>query len=263
MATIVQSPGQAMRELRESLRLSLRDVEKASLIVADNLGNPECVIVPSRLSDIESKGVAPSIQRICALALIYSVPITKLLSLYGMDMERGSSALVGKLPFGGAHNGTTAIIESHSLVSVDLPVLEPAFPLKQTASIKRFIEEWGTVPVAHLRHLANSDHIYVHIGTEDMMMYPLLRPGAFVQVDKKQRRISASGWTNDYDRPIYLVELRDGYACCWCSQPRRDQLILQPHPHSPVAPRVLRHPEDGEVVGTVIGIAMRLGPTSL
>jgi len=258
MALAIQIPGHAMRELRESLHLSLRDVERASAIVAEQLETPECVIVPSRLSDIESKGVVPSIHRLCALALIYSVPITTLLSIYGLDVDRQSVALVGKLPLGAGRNGKTSLIQSGSLAHVELPVLERAFPMHATATIKRFIEEWGNVPLAHLRHLANEDHIYVHVGTDDMTMYPLLRPGAFVQVDRKQRRVALSGWSSDYDRPIYLVELRDGYVCCWCDQPRKDQLIVQPHPHAGVAPRVLKYPEECEVMGTVIGIAMRL-----
>jgi hypothetical protein len=128
----------------------------------------------------------------------------------------------------------------------------------ETSPIKRFIEDWGVVPIARLKHLASKDFIYAHIGTEDRMMYPLLRPGSFVQVDGRLRRLKQSGWMSDYDRPIYLLETRIGYACCWCSQPRKDQLILQPHSLSRVAPRVLRYPDDVEIMGTVVGIAMRL-----
>jgi hypothetical protein len=35
--------------------------------------------------------------------------------------------------------------------------------------------------------------------------------------------------------------------------------VLQPHPLSPVAVRVLRHPQEAEVVGQVVGIALKLG----
>jgi transcriptional regulator with XRE-family HTH domain len=254
--TIVQSPGQLLRELRESLHLSLRDVERASYVIAEHLQSHEFVIVLSRLSDIESKGVTPSIQRLCSLAWIYRVPIDKVLAFYGIDFDRESFALIGKLPLSGTEK--TCVLESEMPEKIELPMLEPAFTLTDTSPIKRFIEDWGVLPVAHLKHLASEGYLYVHIGTEDRMMYPLLRPGSFVQVDQSLRKVRLSGWSSDYDRPIYLVETREGYACCWCSQPRRDQLILQPHPHSTVGPRVLRHPQEAEVVGTVVGIAMRL-----
>jgi hypothetical protein len=39
---------------------------------------------------------------------------------------------------------------------------------------------------------------------------------------------------------------------------RRDEIILQPHPLSPVAVRILRHPQDAEVLGQVVGVAMKL-----
>jgi transcriptional regulator with XRE-family HTH domain len=257
--TAVQSPGQLLRELRESLHLSLRDVERASYTVAEHFKNQEFILVLSRLSDIESKGVTPSIHRLCSLAFIYGLPIERMLAFYGIDFQREARGLIGKLPIAGTHNDETGIISSNTPATIEIPYFEQGFHLRETSLIKRFIEEWGTVPISHVRHLAGEDFLYAHIGDDDRMMYPLLRPGAFVQVDQRLRRVKASGWTNDYDRPIYFVETREGYACCWCSQPRKDQLILQPHSHSPVSPRVLRHPEDAEVIGTVVGIAMRLG----
>jgi hypothetical protein len=40
---------------------------------------------------------------------------------------------------------------------------------------------------------------------------------------------------------------------------RRGEIILQSHPLSPVPARILKHPQDAEVVGQVVGVAMRLG----
>jgi hypothetical protein len=37
-----------------------------------------------------------------------------------------------------------------------------------------------------------------------------------------------------------------------------ESLVLQPHPLSPQAVRILRHPQEAEVIGQVIGVAMRL-----
>ena len=89
-------------------------------------------------------------------------------------------------------------------------------------------------------------------------MYPLLPPGAFVQVDESKNKVAESGWRTEYERPIYFVETRAGYTCCWCTV-TREELILQPHPLSPVPARVLKFPQEADIVGQVVGVAMRLG----
>ena len=39
----------------------------------------------------------------------------------------------------------------------------------------------------------------------------------------------------------------------------KEELILQPHPLSPVAARALRYPQQAEVIGQVVGVAIKLG----
>ena len=65
-------------------------------------------------------------------------------------------------------------------------------------------------------------------------------------------------WYSEFQRPIYFIETRDGYICCWCSI-RKGEIVLQPHPLSPATPRWLKHPQEAEVIGQVVGVAMRLG----
>ena len=60
------------------------------------------------------------------------------------------------------------------------------------------------------------------------------------------------------ERPIYFIETREGHTCSWCSL-KGDQLILQPHPLSPVPPKMLKYTTEAEVIGQVVGLAMRLG----
>jgi hypothetical protein len=40
---------------------------------------------------------------------------------------------------------------------------------------------------------------------------------------------------------------------------QQDELVLQSHPLSPVPVRLLKHPQEAEVIGQVVGVAMRLG----
>ena len=89
-------------------------------------------------------------------------------------------------------------------------------------------------------------------------MYPLLPPGTFLQVDEARNKIEQALWRSELERPIYFVETRDGYTCCWCSL-KGDDIVLHSHPLSPVPVRVLRHPREAEVIGQVVGIALKLG----
>jgi hypothetical protein len=88
-------------------------------------------------------------------------------------------------------------------------------------------------------------------------MSPLIPPGSLVVVDDAKRRIATSGWTNEFDRPIYFLEHRDGYRCGWCSL-RENRITVQPHPASHCDPEVYSYPEEIEVVGQVTRVAMSL-----
>ena len=65
------------------------------------------------------------------------------------------------------------------------------------------------------------------------------------------------GWRSEYERPIYFIETREEFICAWCKL-SNGHLITQPHSLSPATPRVFRHPREAEVIGRVVGIAMRL-----
>ena len=90
-------------------------------------------------------------------------------------------------------------------------------------------------------------------------MYPILPPGSFVQVDQSKNRVQRGSWRSDYDRPIYFLETRDEYICSWCSM-KDARIVIQPHPLSPCEIRIMRWPQEAEVIGQVIGAAIRVGP---
>jgi hypothetical protein len=121
-----------------------------------------------------------------------------------------------------------------------------------------FLEKWGPVPLSFLSQLTSSKYTYAYVGSEDRTMYPLLLPGSFIQIDESRSKVEPGGWRSEFERPIYFVETRDGYSCCWCSL-GNGSITLQSHPLSGVPVRVLRHPREAEVIGQVVGVAMRLG----
>jgi len=250
----VLKAGQKLRALREDLGLTIRDVETASARIADRHGNEDFAISLSRLSDIETKGMLPSIYRFYSLAVIYRLDLRELLSWYGVNANEVAADLALVAP-----PRSHKVEALGSTLAVRMPVkLDPAFDSRRTSNLGRMIERWGVVPLAFLAQFANTKYTYGYIGSEDFTMYPLLLPGSFVQIDESKNQVGSGMWRAEYERPIYFVETREGYRCCWCTR-KGEQIVLQPHPLSPVAVRILRHPQDAEVIGQVVGVAMRLG----
>ena len=90
-------------------------------------------------------------------------------------------------------------------------------------------------------------------------MFPILRPGSLVLIDESRRKIARSGWSNEFDRPIYFLEHRSGFVCSWCAV-EGDHLLVQPHPASEKQPSIFRFPDEVDVIGQVTGVAMVLEP---
>lgn len=247
------SAGRKLRELREQIGMTLRDVEEASTRLAEVRGIEDYVMNPSRLSDIETKGVVPSIYRLYALSVIYRADFAEILKLYGVDI--GSTAADLAL-FRPARTHRLEIISDRGSVNIPMK-LDPGFDLRRTTNLGRMIENWGLVPLQYLQELAKQKYTYGYIGSEDLTMYPLLLPGSFIQIDEERSRAVDGNWRSEIERPIYFVETREGFICSWCSV-RPGEIVLQPHPLSPVLPRILKHPQEAEVIGQVVGIAMRL-----
>jgi hypothetical protein len=141
---------------------------------------------------------------------------------------------------------------------VSLPVqFKPEFRWEHTNLLARVVEKCDQVPVGLLQHLDLRKSMYGYIGLQDFTLFPLIRPGSLVQIDPSERKISTAKWKTEFDRPIYFIELRDGYACSWC-QVDRGQLMVIPHPHSHQDVRRFEYPSQAEIVGRVTGLAMRI-----
>jgi transcriptional regulator with XRE-family HTH domain len=246
-------PGRMLRTLREQLGLSMRDVEIGSSRIAAKHGNDDFGIALSRLSDIEAKGVIPNIYKFYALAMIYRRDFRELLSWYGIDLNEAASDMGLSKPRTSHRNEAL-----RPITAVRIPVrMDSSFDTGTTINLGRMVEQWGIVALAYLDHFAARDYTYAYIGTGDFTMYPILPPGSFVQIDESRDKVASGMWHSEYQRPIYFVETRDGHTCCWCTL-KGDRITLQPHPLSPQPTRVLRHPQEADVIGQVVGVAMRL-----
>lgn len=248
------SAGVGLRQIRDQLGLTMRDVESASARISALHGSEEYLIPPSRLSDIETKGVVPSVFRFYSLAAIYRRPIRELLLIYGIDLSTVTNDWSSSRP---ANSHISGFEEETAECNVPIR-FDPGFDLRETSDLRRMVQEWGSVPFTFLNSLASQKYTYAFVGTEDYTMYPLLQPGSFLQVDESKRRVVSRPWRSEYERPIYFVETREGFVCCWCSL-RLNSLVLQPHPLSSAPVRVLKHPQEAEVIGQVVGVAMKIG----
>ena len=245
--------GHSLRILREKLGLTMRDIETASERISRKHCNEEYFIPISRLSDFETKGVVPSIYRLYSLSVIYHTDMGNLLTWYGININIPVSDLELSSP---PRSHLSGALSNGRSVQVPLK-LDPAFDPKKTLNFGRMIEQWGTIPLIYLEQYSKVNFTYGYIGSEDLTMYPILPPGSFIQVDESLNKVVEGGWRSEYERPIYFVETREGYICCWCAI-GRDELILQSHPLSPVPAKVVRASQS-EVIGQIVGVAMRLG----
>ena len=247
--------GLKLRQIRERLNMTLRAVEEASLEIADAERTSEFVVSTGRLNQIETDGSLPSIYKLYSLAVIYHMSLEEILSLYGINLARMEEHRL-KTPRARTFRFTAEIGDPSR--PIRFPVrFDPGFRPEKTMFLSRLIEAWGEIPVGLLATLDLRKFCYGYIGYEDRMMAPLLRPGSIVQIDESRRRVVNQGWLNELDRPIYFLELRYSYECCWCYQQGRE-LTLVPYPLSTCSPRTMRVPDEGEVLGQVVGVAMRI-----
>ena len=250
----MQEAGQKLKRARERLNLRYRDVEEASLRIAERHKNDEFIIALSRLADIENKGTVPSIYRLYSLCTIYRLDIHEVMEWYGVDISQMPADAMS-IQIERTH---TVGFDTDGHGEVQLPLsLDPGLDWRRTTYLSRMIQRWGKLPLMLLNGLDLKNHRYGFIGTEDWTMYPLLQPGSFVLIDETRRKIVNTGWTNEFERPIYFLEHRKGFACGWCTL-NDSQLILQPHPASMCNPEVYSYPDEVEVIGQVTGVAMRL-----
>jgi hypothetical protein len=230
--------------------LTFRDVEQASYQLAAERGRPEFIVRISRLADIENHGVVPNLHRLYALCVIYHLDLAEALSWFGLSLREVYGA-------GGEFPGPRTHLAAPPL-QVRIPVrLDPGFDPSRTDDLTRRVQSWGYLEPA----LSGGKPKYWvgYIGLDDHTMDPLIRPGSLVLVDPGRQEVRNSGWTNEFERPVYFLDTRVGYGCGWC-QRDGERLILQPHPLSDCPPRVFHSPAQAEVIGQVVGLGMLLVP---
>jgi len=249
--------GERLKHLRLQLGLTTREVAELSRKIAAAEGNEEFAVSHARLIQIENDESTPSIYKLFALSAIYGRSFTGLVSFYldlanlaqrSLNLEMGATRPVDLEAYDGNR-------------TVQFPVrFDPGFHPGKTSLLSRMVEVWGEIPSALLKSLSVRKLRYGLIGLEDFTMYPLLRPGSFVQIDDQQKPQVHVSYRSEHERPIWFLELRTGYICSWCEL-RRDSLVSIPHPLSPCRTQEFAYPNEVEIVGRVTAVAARIVST--
>jgi transcriptional regulator with XRE-family HTH domain len=249
-STSSEEPGRWLRNIRIALQLSTRDVEHLSRSIADQKGSQDYYISHAWVTDLEKGEYTPTIYKMSSLSIIYKRDYSEILGRFGVhlsDIGREQTAL------GLPRTHVIDLSAEHNIVIP--PEIKDKIPLKHTNLVSKMFELWGRIP-ATILHGMTKHAVYGYVGMEDYTLYPLIRPGSFVEIDAKQKKIDRRSWSSEFDRPIYFVELRDSYVCSWC-EVREDRLLLVPHPQSRAEIREVRYPYDAEIIGRVTAVSMK------
>jgi transcriptional regulator with XRE-family HTH domain len=135
-------PGFRLRQIRERLGLTYRDVQRASLALARVHTRPQFAVHISRLADIENAGVVPSLHKLYALAVVCHLNPLEILRWYDVAADK---------------------------------VAPPIAP-NCTEFMHRNTAEYGSIE--NILNSENGRHRYGCIGLDDRRMEPILRPPA-------------------------------------------------------------------------------------
>lgn len=243
--------GQRLRAAREKLGLSTREVERLSRALADTKQNQEYYISHAWLSQIERGELTPGIFKIYTLSSIYQYRFDQVLAFFGVRVgDIGREQIRQPLPH-------TDLVGSPAGPAEIPPTAMPGVRLERTDLVSRMFSGLRRLEAEVFPRGPVSPSVYGYVGTRDFTLFPLIRPGSFVEIDASQRRIESARWGSVFERPIYFVELRDEYACSWCEEKDRS-LLLIPFPQSGCRVREVRFPAEAGVIGRVTAVTMRI-----
>lgn len=220
--------GQKLKSLRNRYNITVREVEQASRRIADVKGDKRFCISNGWLAQLENGDSEPSIWKLFSLSVIYRANVLDLLLLYNIDVN-----------------------EKAKYESVADPYITQL--IGQNGNGHASHDRVSTTQIASQSGDGCPNHIiYGHLGMADFTMYPMIRPGAHLTIDTSQNTVVMNASRNEYERPVYFIELRGAYACGWCEL-QGNQLLIIPHHSSPASVRRFTYPREAEIFGRVIG----------
>src|SRR5258708_6374562 len=247
-------PGEQLRQIRDKLGISTREVESRSRQIAESEGNPEFAISHPWLTQIENDDAAlTSLYRLFRHDSIYGMSVPELLLVIGVDSQK-VVIYHDLMPLPKTHLTRYQSLEESS--AIELPVrFDASWNLNETHLLSRIVETWGRIPLTLLSRLDLRHRLYGYIGLKDYTLYPLIKPGSFVQINPEIKKLKSHIGRTEFDRPIYFIDLRSEYACGWCEM-LGDKLLVVPHPLSPSKIRPFALPHQAQILSQLIYLTM-------
>src|SRR6202167_2873252 len=150
--SLIMRPGDQLRELRNRLGGTTREVEEFSRTIAEDRQNEEFYISNAWLTQLENKNSVPSIYKLYSLSVIYRTKFNDLLTVFGIKLEATARYQLA-LPLQNTH--LTAFETPDPEKAITFPVrFDKSFNLETTSLISRMVEVWGEIPIALIKKLA-------------------------------------------------------------------------------------------------------------
>jgi transcriptional regulator with XRE-family HTH domain len=238
--------GARLHAVRRQWRLSLREVEERSHRIALERGDSSYHVSASWLDRLERGDHELTVNKLLALAEIYSVPIDQLLAtVYPRSAETQNPDQLS------SPNQTE--LPNEALPKAPAKGLLSARPLPDLS-----IDETALLPAED--GPSRAPYLRAIIGKLDQTLSPMIPAGSVVHVDTSKREIAPKkDWIHEFQRPIYFLKTKDGYSCGWCELDEDSHLTLIPHPLSPASSRRWKYGTEVEILGWVMSVVIRLG----
>lgn len=251
-----QAPlGALLRFHRERNGVSVRRAHQMTVEIAEQLGNSEYEISIGSLFEFEATDAPPRhVEKLFSLCIVYCIDLWTLLRTLNLPIEEAGQEPIPR-HYLGSENSTASSNDPYCAPPKDsfcncLGEMIEEIPL--------FLCEGFSILLPGLE-LTSRNLFWV--GSKEVVSHPWLEGATLVAVDVTANgRSAGSSWSEVWERPIYLVLLRnDRYAIGFCSFDQ-GKITIVPHPEcaSPILQFV--NGQDAEVLGRVTAIARLIPP---
>jgi len=235
--------GEMLRSIRIQWGFSLRDVRKRSQTLANEWGNRSYEVSGSWLCKVERGQFDMTVPKLISLATIYSRPPEELLRKCLPAPPQSPDFRKLQAP------NTTILVDKGRPLQEELCRTSPQEPIPEQTALLPLDGAFSSTSIRRAM-----------IGAKDRSLYPYIPPGSVLTIDTQQRAIPLRRlWTNEFQRPIYLLQTHEGLVSGWCDLDKEGLwLTLIPHNLSRITSQRWRYRKEVEVIGRAVGVAMPL-----
>jgi transcriptional regulator with XRE-family HTH domain len=248
--------GRKLLIIRQQRKLSLRQVERLTTVIANRYGDKARRVSASWLGRIERESHSITHKRLESLEEVYGVSHHELTDESVLEDE------TSLLPHVHLPDLPASVLKG--LTGIGGPLMPPEnwmgyFP--NTTLLPAPLNSDGNGFRTARKRARHSEALYGVLGAGDNTLIPFVRPGAIVEIDSSIRTVNPRRFfCSVFERPIYFLRSHDGYHCGWCElDSDREWLTLVPSAMTVVPQRRWRYRQEVEVVGQVDRVLTRLG----